>query len=176
MLSVSHHISVESRLHRAVKHKDSIGLDYGVVLYLMCLLDSGALHISYVSKKFLVYHYIYLHTFIRPHKSRVTLADKKTLIYIKEILLIFPTTWSVSSCVHGINVDFTMVYSLGKEATTGIFVVNWTHWFSAPSIHRSSEACSLWVFTTPIPVSIGDPFAPKAFTPVLNFVEIIRPW
>ena len=96
MLSMLHHISVESRLHRAVRHRGSVELDGGVILDLVCLLDSGATHASYIRKDFLMDNYTHLHTHIRQFKSQVTLADKKTLIDIDQVLRIPVTLKSAS--------------------------------------------------------------------------------
>ena len=154
MLSMLHHISVESRLHRAVKHKGSIGLDNGVVLYLTCLLDSGALHASYVSKKFLVDNHTYLHTFIRPHKSQVTLADKKTLIDIDEILRIPLTLKSVSGREYNVNIDFMVMDSLGEEAIIGLPVLIGP---LLPLFIEALEYAALECSSLKPPVVVGDP-------------------
>ena len=120
MLSMLHHISVESQLLKAVKHSGCVDVGNGDILSLSCLLDSGALHASYIRKKFVEDNYDTLHKYVRPCKSQVTLADKNTIIDIEETLKIPVTLKSASGHIYNIDIDFMVMESLGEEAIIGL--------------------------------------------------------
>jgi hypothetical protein len=115
-----HHISVESRLLKAVKHKGVVELSSGVALSLDCLLDSGALHSSYIRKSFVVDNIDILHTHIRPQKSQVSLADKNTIINIEEVLEVPVTFKGPLGEEYMVEICFMIMESLGEEAIVGL--------------------------------------------------------
>ena len=118
-----HNISVESRLVSAVRHRGCVDLDEGVRIPLTCLLDSGALHASYVSQKFVTDNYHTLNKYLSPYNGSVALADKNTIINISEVLRVPVTLESASGHVYSIVIEFMVMESLGEEAIVGLPVL-----------------------------------------------------
>lgn len=118
-----HHISVESRLLKAVKHSAVVDVVSEKNIVVDCLLDSGALHASYIRRSVLEDNLEALKAYVVPCNGRVVLADKQTTIEVREALEVPVVLTASSGHVYHIVVKFVVMDNLGEEAVIGLPVL-----------------------------------------------------
>ena len=107
---------------KAVMHKATFKHDNGDLI-INCLLDSGALHASYIRKSFVEEHMDSFRKYISPYNGRATLADKITVIDINNILRIPLSLTSASGHIYHIDVKLMVMENLGEEVIIGLPVI-----------------------------------------------------
>ena len=119
MLNMLHHVSVESTMLKAVMHKAIFKHANGDII-INCLLDSGALHASYVRKSFVEENIDKFEGYISPYNGKAILADKLTTVEISQTLRIPLVLTSLSGHIYHIDVRFLIMESLGETAIIGL--------------------------------------------------------
>lgn len=114
------HISVESTLLKAVMHEAVFRKHDGSELSVICLLDSGALHASYIRRSFVEENIEAFQDYLVDYYGKAVLADKITELEITQALCIPLSLVSLSGRVFQMRAKFLVMDSLGEQIIIGL--------------------------------------------------------
>jgi hypothetical protein len=182
MHNILMHISPEANCVQSV-HKDGwIAESDNIINVAHVLFDSGALHASYVSKKFAdQYRNILINNFYPIH-SAVKLADNKTVINITEQLVVHICFRDAENIVHSGTVQFMVLETRGYDIIIGLPAIlnTFSKLFISMIMNAADSLCSITPeLQTPWEHNLLETAAedeetplPTSFTSALHFMEV----